>query len=163
MAVLNIGLTPLARAVLQSRASHPIPAMNWFSRPIRLILPPGTAFWPETGPFPRQTPPPFCAGAALDAAGAEFPLPGASLAVAGASLRRMVAPPFVAGAEFQRPGAPMPGTGASLRRSGAAPISCAGAPAARRDATISRNGHPAPRGVGPQPSTKNKEPRTSPA
>ena len=46
--------------------------MNSFSRPTRLILPPGAAFWPETGLFPRRTPPPFRAGAALDAAGAEL-------------------------------------------------------------------------------------------
>jgi hypothetical protein len=133
--------------VLQSRPSHLMPAMNSFTRPTRLILPPGAAFRPETEPFPRQTPPPFRSGAALDAAGAEFQPAGASLVVAGASLRQMVAPPFVAGAEFRRPGAPMPGTGAALRRSGAAPISCAGAPAAWSAATISHSGHPAPRGA----------------
>ena len=161
--VRDVGLTHLAGPVLQSRPSHLMPAMNSFSRPTRLILPPGAAFWPETGPFPRKTPPPFRAGAALDTAGAEFQPAGASLSVAGASLRQMVAPPFGAGAEFQRPGAPINGAGAALRRSGAAPISCAAAPAARSDATFSRSGHPAPRGVGPQPSTRNKEPRTSPA
>ena len=134
--VRDVGLTHLAGPVLQSRPSHLMPAMNSFTRPTRLIFPPRAAFWPETGPSPRKTPPPFRSGAALDAAGAEFPLPGASLAVAGASLRQMVAPPFGAGAEF--------------RRSGAAPISCADAPAARSDATIARNGHPAPRGVGHQ-------------
>ena len=124
--VRDVGLTHLAGPVLQSRPSHLMPAMNSFSRPTRLILPPRAAFWPETGLFPRQTPPPFRAGAVLDAAGSEFPLPGASLAVAGASLRRMVAPPFGAGAEFHRSGAPM-------RGAGAAPISCAEAPAARKE------------------------------
>lgn len=161
--VRDVGLTPLAGAVLQSEPSHLMPAMNSFSRPTRLILPPGAAFGPETGPFPRKTPPPFRAGAALDAAGAEFLPAGASLAVAGASLRQMVAPPFGAGAEFRRPGAPMHGAGAAVRRSGAAPISCAEAPAACSDATFSRSGHPATRGAGHQPSTKNQEPRTSPA
>lgn len=145
--VLNIGLTGLAGAVLQSAPSHLMPAMNPFTRSIRLILPLGAAFWPETGPFPRKTPPPFRAGAALDAAGAEVPLAGASLAVAGASLRRMVAPPFGAGAEFRRPGAPMRGAGAAARRSGGTPISCADAPAACSDATLSRSGHPATRGA----------------
>lgn len=145
--VRDVGLTPLAGAVLQSAASHLMSALNSFSRPTRLILPPGAAFWPETGPFPRETPPPFRAGAALDAAGAEFPLPGASRAVAGASLRRMVSPPFGAGAEFRRPGTPMHGAGAAVRRSGAAPISCTGAPAACSDATFSRSGHLAPRGA----------------
>lgn len=148
--VRDVGLTHLAGPVLQSRPSHLMPAMNSFTRPTRLIFPPRAAFWPETGPSPRKTPPPFRSGAALDAAGAEFPLPGASLAVAGASLRQMVAPPFGAGAEFRRSGAPMHGAGAAVRRSGAAPISCADAPAARSDATIARNGHPAPRGVGHQ-------------
>ncbi len=161
--VRDVGLTHLAGAVLQSRPSHLMPAMNSLSRPTRLILPPMAAFWPETGLFPRQTPPPFRAGAAMGAAGAEFQPAGASLAVAGASLRQMVAPPFGAGAEFRRPGAPMRGAGSALRRSGAAPISCADAPAACSDATFSCSGHPALRGVGPQPSTKNKEPRTSPA
>ncbi len=131
--VRDVGLTPLAGPVLQSQPSHLMPAMNSFSHPTRLILPPRAAFRAETGLFPRQTPPPFRSGAALDAAGAEFQPAGASLAVAGASLRRMVAPPF--------------GAGAALRRSGAAPISCADAPAACSDATISRSGHPAPRGV----------------
>lgn len=145
--VRDVGLTHLAGPVLQSGPSQPMSVMNPFSRPTRLILPPRATFWPETGPFPRITPPPFRSGAALDAAGAEFPLPGASLAVAGASLRPMVAPPFGAGAEFRRPGAPMHGTGAALRRSGAAPISCADAPAACSDATLSRNGHPALRGA----------------
>jgi len=141
--VRDVGLTHLAGPVLQSRPSNLMPAMNSFSRPTRLILPPGAAFGPETGPFPRKTPPPFRSGAALDAAGAEFPPAGASLAVVGASLRQMVAPPFGAGAEFRRSGAPMNGTGAAVRRSGAAPISCADAPAAWSDATLSRNGHPA--------------------
>jgi len=144
--VRDARLTHLARAVLQPAASQTIPAMNSFPRSTRLILPPGAAFWLETGPFPRKTPPPFPSGAALDATGAEFPLPGASLAVAGASLRRMVAPPFGAGTEFLRPGAPVRRAGAAVRRSGAAPISCTEAPAACSDATFSRSEHPAPRG-----------------
>lgn len=145
--VRDVGLTHLAGPVLSSAASHPIPAMNSFSRPIRLILPSGAAFRPETELFPRQTPPPFRSWAALDAAGAEFQPAGASLAVAGASLRQMVAPPFGAGAEFRRPGATVHGAGVAVRRSGTPPISCADAPAACSDATFSRGGHPAPRGA----------------
>ena len=56
-----------------------------------------------------------------------------------AAFPRKTPPPFRAGADFRRPGAPMHGAG---QRSGAAPISCAEAPAARCDATISRGRHP---------------------
>jgi len=113
----------------------------------RPILPPGAAFWPETGAFPRNTAPPFGAGAALDAPGAEFRPAGASLAVVGVEFRRAGASLPVPGAEFHRAGASLAVPGAALRQPGAAPIFRTEAPAAWSDATLSRNGHPAPRGA----------------
>ena len=117
-----------------------MPAMNSFSRPTRLILHPGAAFWPETGLFPRRTPPPFRAGAALDAAGAELQPAG------GGGGGRWSFPPPNGSAPIRRGGGDPPsgGTdarhGGSIRRSGVAPISCA-------DAPISRGGYPAPCGA----------------
>lgn len=108
-----------------------MPAMKPFFLSQRPILPPGAAFEPETAVFRLETAPPFGAGAALDAAVAEFRPTGAALAVVGV--------------EFRRPGASLDGAGAEFRQPGAAPISCTEGPAAWSDATLSRNGHPAPR------------------
>ncbi len=105
------------------------------------------AFQLETAVFCRETAPPFGAGAAPDAAGAEFPPLVASLDGAWAEFRRMVAPPSLARAEFLRPGVSLRGVGAALRLPGATPICSAGAPARCLDATLSRSGHPAPRGA----------------
>lgn len=117
-------------------------AMNSIFCATRLFLPLGSAFGPETRLFLLKTPPPFPSGAPLDAAGAEFPPVGASLAVPGAALRRAGVPPFGAGAEFRRAGAALHGAGAAVRRSGVAPISSSGAPAARSDAPMAQSGHP---------------------
>ena len=122
-----------------------MPAMKPFFLSQRPILPPGAAFEPETAVFRLETAPPFGAGAALVAAGAEFRPTGAALDVAGAEFRRTGASLAVVGVEFRRPGASLDGAGAEFRQPGAAPISCTEAPAAWSDATLSRNGHPAPR------------------
>lgn len=147
-AVLNVGLTAYAGAVLISGPSPPMPAMKPIFHSIRPILAPGAAFGPETAVFCLETAPPFGAGAALDAPGAEFRPTGVALAVAGAALRRAGASLTSAGAEFCRSGASLDGAGAAVRRSGVAPISSDGTPAARSDAPMTRSGHPATRGVG---------------
>jgi hypothetical protein len=157
-----------------------MPAMKPIFLSQRPILPPGTAFGPETAVLRLETAPPFGAGAALDAPGAEFRRPGAALAVAGASL----AEPGVA---FRRPGASLALAGAALRQPGGAPIFRTEAPAAGSGAPIARSGHPATHGVGgfqgsaetplringsagrsarapldlAQPGTVNREPRTA--
>ena len=120
----------------------------------RPILPPGAAFRPETAVFRLETAPPFGAGAALDAPGAEFPLPGASLADAGAEFGRAGASLNVAGAEFHRAGASLDGAGAEFRQPGAAPIFRSEAPIFRSEAPVAwsaapmaRSGHPTTRGT----------------
>lgn len=125
-----------------------MPAMKPFFHSKRPILAPGAAFGPETAVFRLETAPPFAAGAALDAPGAEFQPAGAALAVAGAEFRRAGASLAVPGAEFRRPGASLDGAGAAFRQPGAAPISSDGAPAAGNEAPMTRSGHPAPHGVG---------------
>jgi hypothetical protein len=129
--VLNVGLTDLVGSVLQSGSSQPMPAMKPFFLSQRPILPVGAAFWPETAVFRVETAPPFGAGAALDAPGAEFRPTGTSLGVAGA--------------EFRRPGALLAVAGVALRHLGAAPISKTEAPAAWSAASMTRSGQPAPR------------------
>jgi hypothetical protein len=106
------------------------------------IWPLGAAFGPETGLFPRKTPPPFPAGASLDAAGAEFRPVGAPPAVVGAEFPPAGASLIVAGAEFRRVGAPLDGAGAEFRQPGGSPISQTEAPAARSGAPVARSGHP---------------------
>jgi len=124
-----------------------MPAMKPFFLSKCPILTPGAALVPETAVFRLETAPPFGAGAALDAPGAEFPLPGAALAVVGEEFRRAVASMNVAGAEFRRPGAPLAVAGAALHQTGGAPISQTEAPAAWCGAPIARSGHPATRGA----------------
>jgi uncharacterized Zn-binding protein involved in type VI secretion len=141
--VLNIGLLALAGPVLSSVLFQPITAMNLIFALIDSFSPPWAAFWPETGLFPRKTTPPFAAGAALDAPGAEFRPAGASLSRPGAALRRAAVPPCGAEAEVHLPGEAVHGAGAALRQPGAAPILSTEAPAARSGAPAARNGHPA--------------------
>lgn len=125
-----------------------MPAMKPFFLSQLPILPLETAFRPETAVFRLETAPPFGAGAALDAAGEKFPLPGASLDGSGAEFRRAGASLADAGVEFRRPGASLEGAGTALRQPGAAPISRTEAPAAWSAAPMARSGHHAPRGVG---------------
>ena len=125
-----------------------MPAMKPFFLSKRPILPPGAAFRPETAVFCLETAPPFGAGAALDAAGAEFRPAGASLGDSGAEFRRAGGSLAVVGVEFRRPGPSLAVAGAALRQPGAAPIFRTEAPAAWSGAPMARSGHPAPHGVG---------------
>jgi hypothetical protein len=128
--------------VLSSRPFLPTTAMKLIFAPTASISPPVAAFRPESGLFPRKTTPPFVAGAALDAPGAEFRPAGASLSRPGAAVCCATVPPCGAGAEFHPPGAAVHGSGSALRQPGAAPIFSTEAPAARRGAPVARNGHP---------------------
>ena len=133
--VLNIGLTALLGFMLESPGNSPPAVMKPIFTLPASKSPLATAIQPERAVFSRKTVPPFGAGAAPDAAGAEFPLPRAALDGMGAEFHRPGAPMHGAGAALRLPGAPMDGARAT-------PISSAEAPARRGDATIACSGHP---------------------
>lgn len=114
--VLNIGLTAGPGAVLSSRPSHPTPAMNPFSRPARLILPPETAFRPGMVRFPLKMAAPFRSGCSMSTAGWLLRRSGWPMSGAGCSLAR-------SWTEFLASGCSITGSGVSIGRSGRLPIS----------------------------------------
>ena len=141
-------LTAGAGGVVEWQRNSILPAMTAFCRPTHPILPPGAAFWPGTGLFPRKTPPPFHSGANPSA-------PGAPMSGAGAEFPPGALPPSGAGASMRRPwaafrcwGASMNRAGAAFRRSGAAPLSSGAAPGSASEAPAAGSGDPGRSGGG---------------
>lgn len=147
--VLNIGLTALAGSVLQSRPFQPTSAMNPFSRPNRLILPPRTAFRPGGTLFSRKTAAPFRPVCSMNASGWLIRRPGWPISDAGCSTAR-------SWTQVRQPGRSISGAGWSISRSGLLPISRREHPGASMEDPDASMAHPA--GASEHPETASGYP-----